>query len=307
MNRRIWLTSLLMAVMSIGIASASEVSIASLHQLLALSGIDQQVRDIPRQLRVGMEQAERRAEQQAKAANDKAVISHEFRAAGQAMTSAFNPADMLRAIGKQVRHNMSEQDVRTMLAWFRSPLGRRINKAEEDASTPAADRRMFASAKKLLADKPRVRFARKLDELLHLTDTMMEFQENMAVASFVAFAGAARPGHPVAVRAFRAKVAAKFQQARPRFAQFTILHSVYTYQHINMANLRKYLAFLKAPPALRFNKCVIAGLDTSARQAMAKLTKGVGPVGQSAHPSGAYRRRPQNLGSHGIDSPGRIG
>ncbi|MEJ2362950.1 MAG: DUF2059 domain-containing protein [Gammaproteobacteria bacterium] len=268
------------ALMSVGVASASQISDASLHQLLALSGVKQQVQEIPNGLRASLKQAEEQAQERAGTAGAKAALSDEFRETGKAMIRAFNPDDMLGAIAKQIKRTMSEKDARAMLAWFNSPLGKRITQAEEAAATPAAARQILASAKTLLADKPRVQFAREQDKLLHLTDDLASFQENTAVASFVAFSGAEHPGRAVPIQGFRAKVAVAIEQDRPRLEQFTIIKSVYTYRHIDLPSLQKYLAFLKTKPALRFNKSVAVGLNTAAREATDKLAKGVVHDGQ---------------------------
>ncbi len=295
MTRLRSVAALFMAVMSVGVCSARDVSPASLHRLLVLSGTAQQVQQIPVLLRLGLQEAKQRVELQAKTPSKKAAFAIEFTQIEQVMNTTFRPADIMRIIAQHVTHNVSEQDARAMLAWFQSPTGRRISQAEENASTPQAYRQMIASARTSLANRPRVHFAIELDKLLHITKSAMTLDENNALAMFTALAGAAHPGHPVPTKAFRETIAQKLQQARPKFEMLTIITSVYTYRHIPMTSLHKYLTFLKTPGAMRFNKSLQRGLETGIRQAMTKLAKAIVVIGQriSRH---AHTARPAHPG-----------
>ncbi len=161
--------------------------------------------------------------------------------------------------------------------WFDSPLGKRISQAEADASTPRTYQQINASATKLLADKPRVQLAREQDRVQHTTETLMQSRKTVVLASFVKVLQLMSPGQPLPakeINAFKAQLAARFQQARPQLERATILHLVYTYRHIGTASLRQYLAFLQTPPAQRFHEDVIAGLEAVTRQALVSMETG---------------------------------
>lgn len=285
MKRMIMVAAFLMAAISAGVCSASEISDASLHKLLVLSGVDKQVRQFPPLLRMGMEQARQQLAKQAAAAHKKPPLTDAYiNDLENAATRAFEPDGILQAVTKQIRRSISEEDARKMLVWFNSGTGKRINKAEEDASTPAAYRQMASMAKTLLADKPRVQFARELDELLHLTDTTMRLQENTSAAMYVAFSTANHPDQPVHVEAFRQKLEAALKPMRPKLVQVTILSSVYTYRNIDMASLNKYLAFLKTKRSLRFNDSLTAGMEAGVGQSLGKLATAIVGMAKKKHP-----------------------
>lgn len=273
MKKMVWVAAFLMTAMSTGICAASEISNASLHKLLVLSGIDEQSKEIPASVQANFERLRQQVKQQTAAGNKPSLSDDDLKAMEHIAVRAFDPEGFIRATATQVRRSVSEQDARAMLVWYDSRIGKKINKAEEDASTPEAYRKIVASARQLLADKPRVRFAREMDKLLHETDTMAELQENTTVAMAVAFWTARHPDQPAPIKAIKQKIEASLKQARPRIEQMTIISSVYTYRNIDMASLHKYLAFLKTPAAMRFDNSQIIGLEAGAGQAIGKLAR----------------------------------
>ena len=239
-------------------ARAAEISDASLHRLLALSGIQDLVSQFPSMLRLRMEQARQRD----RFVHGTASMSgDDYRELEDTMAEAFKPAGILKAIGDAVRKSVSEQDARTMLAWYDSALGKKISKAEDDSSNPSAYREMTRSVHALLANQKRVIFAMKLDNLLHMTDMSTRFQANAAVAVFVAFSTEKNAHRPANLKAFKHRIAAGLEKKRYRIRSGVILSTVYTYRKIDMASLGKYRAFLESPAALRFNHALMTGMD----------------------------------------------
>ncbi|HXH64551.1 MAG TPA: hypothetical protein VNH42_03460 [Mariprofundaceae bacterium] len=270
MKKILLIATLLVSTAFSGPAGAAEVSKASLDRLLELSGIHEQVSQFPRLLRAGMEQARRR---------DMAIHGHsamseaEYEKLENTMVAAFAPADILRAIGKKVQHAISEQDAARMLVWYGSDLGRRIDKAEEDGSTPEAYRDMGKSAPSLLADEQRVQFARRLDRELHLTDMTMQLQVNAAVAMFMAFSTKKNQHEVANQKAFRNRISASMQRSRPKLEQAITISTLYTYRNIDMDSLEQYLGFLATPPVSRFNKALMAGMEAGMDQAIDRMAR----------------------------------
>lgn len=272
MKKILMIAVLLAATAFSGLVEAGELSNASLDKLLILSGTNKQVSQFPRLLRMGMDQARQRE----KSIHENPAMSDgEYEVLVNTMTDAFKPMNILQAIGGEVKHSVSEQDAKKILAWYDSRLGKKVKNAEEVATTPASYREMVASAKTLLADKKRVQFAKKLDALLHITDTTMHIQVNAALAMFVAFSSEINPHQPVDTKAFRKRLSAHLRKGRPKIERLVILSTVYTYRKIDMNSLEKYLAFLNSPEARRFNKSLIAGMETGMNQSMERMARAV--------------------------------
>jgi Uncharacterized protein conserved in bacteria (DUF2059) len=280
MKNILLIATLLAATAFSGLAGAGEISGASQHRLLMLSGIHDMVAHFPGLLRLRMEQARQR---------DRIFHSHpgmsdeDYQELENTMVDAFKPADIIRAIGKQVSASVSEQDAEEMLAWYDSDLGKKISKAEDESSTPEAYRDMARSAKSLLADKERVAFAIKLDKLLHMTDMSMQFQVNAAVAMLVAFSTRMNEHRPANQKAFRKRISAGLEKERYKIRRGVILSTVYTYRKIDMDSLEKYGAFLKTPAALHFNEALMAGMDAGMTQAIDRMARSVETLFKQKH------------------------
>ena len=276
----ILLTTLLAATAFSGTAGAAGISDASMAKLLQLSGIHDMVAQFPNLLRMRMAQARQRDRF---AHSQPSMSDAEYRELENTMLDAFKPAGILQAIGQAVRQSVSEADARQMLAWYGSDLGRKIDRAEQDSSTPAAMRDMAATAHRLLADKPRVLYAVKLDKLLHMTDMSMRFQVNAAVAMFVAFSTKKNAHRPANLKAFRKRIAAGLERQRPRIRRSVIVSTVYTYRNIDMKALEQYRAFLNSPPALRLNRALMRGMDAGMDQAIDRMSRAVESLFKQRH------------------------
>lgn len=279
--KKLLLIATLLVVTAVSVpAGAAEISDASLHRLLVLSGIQDLVNQFPSMLRLRMEQARQRD----RFVHGQASMSEgDYRELEDTMVDAFKPAGILKRIGDEVKKSISEQDAEAMLAWYDSDLGKRIGKAEDESSTPEAYRDMTRSGHSLLADKKRVVFAMDLDKLLHMTDMSTKFQTNAAVAVFVAFSTEKNAHRPANLQAFKKRIAAGLEKKRYRIKNGVILSTVYTYRKIDMANLDKYRDFLKSPASQRFNKALMAGLDVGMNRAIEHMSRSVESLVKQQH------------------------
>lgn len=272
MKKNVLIVALLVATVLSAPAGASEISSASLNRLLVLSGIQDLVSQFPGMLRMKMEQARRMDRFDH---GQSTMSDDDYRALEETMVTAFKPAVILKAIGNAVKKSVSEQDAENMLAWCDTRLGKRLFKAEQDSNAPEAVQHMAASEKSLLAYKPRVIFAMKLDKLLHMTDMTTQFQVNARMAMVVAFS-TRKHGHPPAdLKALKQKIAKGMHKMRYRVRQSVIISTVYTYRDIDMKDLERYRAFLKSPAALRFNRALMSGMDSGMGQAINEMIRSV--------------------------------
>lgn len=263
---------LLAATICSGLSEAGELSKSSLDTLLTDSGTIKQVSEFPRLLSLSMDQARRRDEA---IHNNPTMSDAEYVKLVTTMTEAFKPENILRTIGTELKQNVSEKDAKNILAWYNSDLGKRIKDAGEIMPATRAYQNMNSTASDLLADKKRVQFAKKVDALLHITDTTMQFHVNIALAMFVAFSSEINPNQPVDTKEFRKRLTAHMQKGRPGIERLVILSTVYAYRNIDMNSLEKYLAFLQSPGTLRFNKSMINGRKMGMNQAMEKMARAV--------------------------------
>jgi hypothetical protein len=135
------------------------------------------------------------------------------------------------------------------LEWLQSPVGLRITKLEEAASTPDGMAALQAYAR-TLAEKPpskqRVAFAERLDAVTHGTNLALD----AAVGSNLVIAAVINATRPVPERLkledLRAVIEAQREQLRPILQQLTLVSYLYMYSELPEGDLDRYIEFLES-------------------------------------------------------------
>lgn len=264
MKKIIQSASLLLTLFISSTVVAGTISDKSLSELMALSGLNKQVASLPEMVGAGVAQARQQGAP---------IPDAEFAEVKKSIVSAFKPSVMISAVGKEIKNNVTESGAKKLLVWYKSSLGKKITKAEEDASTAAAYQQMMKEAQTLLADKKRVKIAQELDRLVNATDMAMQLQESSGVAVYTAVTSALNPGKPVNIEPYLNQVKAQQQQMRANIQQLVMVSFVYSYKTIKIAEMQKYLKFLKRPHTKKFNDSVIKGMNSAFNQSISKMAK----------------------------------
>jgi F0F1-type ATP synthase membrane subunit b/b' len=266
--------SLLIIICSAGFVYSGEIDSYSLDKLMELSGLNKQVAEVPGMVRAGVEQARQQGS---------TIPDAEFDAVMKSIEDAFQPSDILMAIRAEVKKSLSEAEAETLMSWYESALGKKITKAEEEASTPAAFKEMMSDAESLLADQQRVGIANTLDELTHSTDRTIQIGENAELAVFTALSKAINPEKPVPVETFKSQMSAQKQQMRTEIKQMVTVSSVYAYKDIDISSLKKYIEFNERPNTQKFNNSVMKGMDAAFNQSVDKMATSMATAFKEKH------------------------
>ncbi len=269
MKRVMQITLVLLMIFIPYIVWAQDITKDSLDKLMALSGLNRQVAQFPGMVWAGVEQARQQRSP---------IPDEEFREMRGPIEGAFKPSEILSTISTEIKSNISESEARDLLDWYESDVGRRITKAEENASTPAAYQEMLREAQSLLADEERVKFAKRIDRLVNATDTTMQLQEKTGTAAFTAISEAMNPDRQVDIEAFKAQMAAQEQQTRANIEQLVIVSFVYSYKGIDTGSIEKYIKFLERRSTRKFNDSAIRGMEHAFTQSIDKMAKSLAIV-----------------------------
>lgn len=264
MNKIIQSGALLLALLISNITWAGSLSENSLSQLMALSGLNKQAAQIPGLIQAGAAQARQQGA---------AIPDAEFVEVQKSIGSAYSPSDFLSTLGDEIKKNVSEEDAKDLLIWYKSSLGKKITKAEERASTPAAYQEMMKQAQSLLADKKRLMLAKEIDSLIDVSGMTMNIQESSGVAVYTAISSAMNPGKPVNIKPYMDQVAAQKQQMNANIKQLVLVSFIYGYKNIKIANIKKYISFLKKPSTKRLNDSAIKGMVNAFNQSTNRMAK----------------------------------
>lgn len=238
------------------ISSFTSLSIAAsksdnLDVLLDLSGMKAQVNELPKLVKSGLQE---------NAGGDDAIPPKQMDAIVKSIDKTVSPTVVLADIRQSLDQALTNDEVEALLTWYRSDLGKRITSAEAQASTAEAYQQMMSTAEQLMANKPRVETAQRLDDLMGATEAAMVMQKQSSSAIFSAMMSVMMPGQPVNMDAYQSQIAAMEPQMRQGVEQYVTVSLVYAHQSISDADLAKYETFLKKPATQKFNKAGMEGL-----------------------------------------------
>jgi len=144
-----------------------------IQQLMKLSGLDAQVRQLPLQVLASF------GEQKSQ------LPAEVYDLTARALDAAFDAERMLKTVSKQVETNLDTGTMQAALTWLKSGLGRKITGLEEAASTPQAYQQIQTYAKQLEnrpPPQPRLLLVRRLDVATNATETVVSIAETVAMS-----------------------------------------------------------------------------------------------------------------------------
>jgi len=264
--KKVFLGMSLLAVTMVfsSLAWAGDISDNSINKLMALSGLNKQIAELPAAIQAGIAQEKQQ---------NPSLPDAQLREVQRAIEKGFQPSIILNSIRAQLKNDLSERDAKYLLAWYESALGRRITKAEEAASTADSYLEMTNNSQLYLADEDRVWMAKRLDFLMGATDKMVQMQMNTSLAVFSSLSTALNPGQPVNIEAFKSQLSSQKSQIHANTEQFVILSLAYSYKDMDLAGLKQYADFIQHPIGTQFNESVFKGMDNGFQQGVGEMTK----------------------------------
>ncbi|MDX1755040.1 MAG: DUF2059 domain-containing protein [Marinobacter sp.] len=231
---------------------------------MSLSGLTEQVAQIPDSLKAGLMQAQQQGSP---------IPDATFQAMMRSADRAIVAEDIHAEIRTSLASKLSTADVQKLLRWYESDLGREITEAERQASDPAAYGDMMRQAKSLYGDTRRVKFAEQLDKLIGATDMVMELQKNAGLAVFSAIMLGTQPEANIDLSAYEDQIASEIESTRPAVEQGIVLSFLYSYRNLEMEQLDEYSEFLREPETRRFNNTVIESMGRALEDGIADLAR----------------------------------
>jgi hypothetical protein len=247
---------LLLALAGFSAAAQTPVNRELAEQLLRKSGTWVQLADIGLQVRAGTEQAGVMAGQ--------ALSADVQERLGNAAEAAYAPARLRELMLAAVAADLSPADAVPLLAWYNSPLGKKIVALEEVPFDPNVDPATLLQAKtQAYAQASRVRQAalKRLSTVIHAA----EFNANITVGVMLGvqqgFMGALpdEPGPSLAER--RASIESLLPQLVKMMEMPLLATYARMYRSLGDAEFTKYINFLSSPAGQRFNTLLMQAMD----------------------------------------------
>ncbi|MCO4780785.1 MAG: hypothetical protein KC646_00570 [Candidatus Cloacimonetes bacterium] len=251
MNQKFVFSILVNIIFCTQFVLAQTITTESFQKLMTLSGITKQVAEYPALIISGMNQSRLQGPP---------ISEVLFTELTNATSSAFQASYFLDAIGHEIKSNVSEENAQKLFVWYESKLGKHVTQLEESASTPQAFQEMIQNARSLFAKKERLAMASTLDSFVNATEMTYQTQRDIALAVFSAISQANEEHPTKAINAFKIELDSQKGQMLNNSKQMVLLSLVYSYQSLDIEDLKQYLNFVGHPDTKAFNDATMKGL-----------------------------------------------
>jgi len=238
--------------------------------LMQKSGLKKQIEQMPRFLQAELDRQQ---------VEGNGLSREDFNRFSSLAISAFNAKTIHAAVQTYIKLNLPENDTRAVLEWLDSPLGKKITRLEEDASTVEAYADMQAIGPKLLdenKDSPRMNKIDRLDNATGATEstinTVMNIQLAMITAMSAAMEADKRPSFED-VQDLVNKDKSQVQEAIKRMVQIQFL---YAYRELTDYEIDRYTRFAESKSGQRYHYVSVRAIDEALVQAARKIGSRMG-------------------------------
>jgi hypothetical protein len=232
--------------------------------LMQKSGLNKQIEQIPLMMQAGMAQAEQNEP-------SRKLTQKEMDELNSMVAEAFDAKAMNASVQKHIQSNLAKNDIRAALAWLSSPLGEKITRLEEDASTPAAYTEMQAMADTLLKNTARAAQLRKLDGAVKATESGVRVALNIQISLLTAMSSVLPKDKRPSADEIKGQVNKNSEQVRSMVEQDTLLSFLYTYRTLTDAEIDQYIAFAESNSGRKYHAATSKGVSDAVVQASRTL------------------------------------
>ncbi len=241
-------------VCSAGSISAELGKAALVSSLMEKSGMKVQIDLIPAQVTAGIHESARQGVPMDVVIQDKLV-------------GALDTVSLNQDVRAYLVDKMSNDEVRQVLAWLESPLGRRVVAMEIDASQPDNMMKMSEVFEAEQARPGRLSRIHRLDEAVLSKERSKDLMINMQV--FFGMAMVAERGSPK--RANYAQTRRNIERAMTpmwdELEQVVTMMYLFTYRELSDTDFDLYLEFTESALGQKYNRVLYDGLSHAFHQA----------------------------------------
>ena len=235
----------------------STVTTAAVDELLELSGLQVQLEAVSAGIRAQFRGREGRLSAQDRATIDRIAARH------------FGPEVLYARIRLELGRSLEAATLEEALAWYRSPLGRRITRVELAALIPGAEREMS------LPSDERIALVQRLDESGGASETTLD----LAMALVRSLVRAADPFRPEPTRvgsaALESLIARTRTEALAPIKMACLLNMLFAYDELHDAELAEYVRFVESRAGRWYmttmNNALVSAVSMAAELAAVEL------------------------------------
>ncbi|MGD8228053.1 MAG: DUF2059 domain-containing protein [Desulfobacteraceae bacterium] len=168
--------------------------------------------------------------------------------------------------------------IEAVLNWLQSPLGRKITKLEEGASTPEGVRAMTVYAAMIQSDPPpqtRLRLVKRLDEAIKATDLMLDMATITVNETMNGVVAAMPQQLDMDPATLSRHLKTHREEMRKQFQKAVKTSFLYAYQPLSNEELEEYIAFAESEHGRRYHEVLLDEMKRIQMDAAYYVAKGM--------------------------------
>ena len=250
-----------------------------IQDLYNQSGMETQIGQLPMVIQIGFDQA---VESDGRL---KTIPRGDLEDMRATIPIVYDPQAIRQTIIGEYHQNLNADELKHVLGWLNSPIGRQLTQLEEASSSPEAyiEMQRYALA---LQDAPpapeRLSVIRQLDAAIKITEGGVEIAMNTQLAVAIAVVASL----PAEQQPTYAKLAEALEQHRPRLEDEvriqTLFSLLYTYQSVSDAVLAEYVAFASSAAGTNYHNTTMSGLKKAMLEGAYKWGESIAQVLQKS-------------------------
>jgi hypothetical protein len=254
---------------------AQDEKTALLDELYIKSGMEKQNADIPAALKEGFDQG---LKSDTNANKVSPAVIHLIR---NSIDSSFSSEQVKTEILQSFKKSLSETQIRSILKWLDSPVGKKCTELEEAGSDPNNFEKRMDFEKKLKENpvsEARLELIRKLNQATKGTEATV----SVAVGMQMALMTAVNLSMPEEERMPYQKMKKEIDTQKPRIRAMieprVIIGFIYTYRTLTDPELEEYIKFLSTDVGLKYSAASIEGLKKALEDGSMKWGRAIAEI-----------------------------
>jgi hypothetical protein len=194
---------------------------------------------------------------------------------------AFASEKMKEAMLAKLKEKLRAQDIKKVLRWLDSPLGKKCTQLEEAASAPEAQAEIQQYTARLQDSPPtakRLKVLREFDSALKATESAVD----IAIHTQVAVAMAIIAAFPLEQQRPLDDLSREMEKTRPVLEATVrsqmLISDLYTYRSLTEADIQLYTKFAKSPAGSKYTSVTTAVLKEAVLEGAVKWGKIIGEI-----------------------------
>ncbi len=232
-------------------------------ELMALSGVQHQIRHLSRAVMTGFDKESKQAPP-----SRQAVVR-------RVITQSFDANQIERRVTARVTKELPKEHSLKVLEWLRSDLGKAVAKLEDRALAPQAAQQFESTADKTLqtASPAKLQLVRRLDLAMGSSETLVESSELAAFAAAMALDSSRPMDERIGEDRIHVQIDQDRQKTRARAQAFILSTYLATYQQLSDADMERYAEFLESDAGREYHRLTGTALQEALYEAGESISR----------------------------------